>query len=197
VGYNFDLRNDLNGEKIMRLFLGISLLIMSLFYSISGLAEDKPAEEAFTLTTNAFLDTGALPVLYTCDGKDSSPQLSWSNPPANTKSYVLLVTDPDAPSGIFYHWIVYNIPAATTELAEGTTTFPKNTFIGKNSKDEKKYNGPCPPKGSTHAYHFALYALDNSLALSADAEGKTVESSMKNHILKKAEITAVYSRWLK
>lgn len=181
----------------MRCFLRIICLIISLLYSVSSLADTTPAEPAFTLTTNAFLDTGALPVLYTCDGKDNSPQFSWSNPPAKTKSFALLVSDPDAPNGIFYHWIVYNIPAATTELAEGITTFPAKTFVGKNSKGEKKYNGPCPPKGSTHSYHFTLYALDNSLTLPEGVDGKTVESSMKNHILKKAEITAVYSRWLK
>lgn len=179
----------------MRFLLWISCLITSLFFYTTSFADDAPA--TFTLTTNAFLDTGALPVLYTCDGKDSSPQFSWSNPPAKTKSYVLIVSDPDAPNGIFYHWIVYNIPAATTELAEGVTAFPTNTLVGKNSMGEKKYNGPCPPKGSTHAYHFALYALDSLLTLPAGAEGKTVEDSIKNHTLKKSEITAVYSRWLK
>ncbi|MBV8801518.1 MAG: YbhB/YbcL family Raf kinase inhibitor-like protein [Gammaproteobacteria bacterium] len=173
----------------------MSCLIISLFYSISSFADDAPT--TFTLTTNAFLDTGALPVLYTCDGKDSSPELSWSNPPAKTKSFVLIVSDPDAPNGTFYHWIVYNIPATTKELLEGTTTFPPNTLIGTNSKGEKKYSGPCPPRGSAHTYHLALYALDNTLTLPAGVEGKTVEASIKNHVLKKAEMTTVYSRWLK
>jgi Raf kinase inhibitor-like YbhB/YbcL family protein len=175
----------------MRIFLGIYVLMISLLSSINVFAD------ALNLATNAFLDTGALPVLYTCDGKDVSPELSWTNTPPKTKSYALIVSDPDAPSGTFYHWVVFNIPSTTTELTEGTTALPKNALVGKNSEGEKKYSGPCPPKGSAHTYHFTLYALDSTLALPEGSDGKEMMDNMKNHIISKSDLTAVYSRWLK
>jgi Raf kinase inhibitor-like YbhB/YbcL family protein len=178
-------------EMKMKVFNRISSLLLGLAFSMSANADD------FSLATNAFLDTGALPVLYTCDGKDVSPQLSWSNPPDKTQSFVLIAEDRDAPNGTFYHWVVYNLPASAKELAEGTVKFPGNTLLGVNSWDKNQYNGPCPPKGSAHTYYFTLYALDATVKLPAGADGKTVLASIKDHIIKKAELSTVYSRWLK
>jgi Raf kinase inhibitor-like YbhB/YbcL family protein len=176
-------------EATMRIFLWTISLFLS--FSINAFADD------FALTTDAFLDTGALPVLYTCDGKDVSPKLSWSNPPPKTKSYALIMTDPEAPSGTFFHWVVYNIPATTTELVEGVKEFPKGSLLGMNSFNKNQYNGPCPPKGTAHTYVITLYALDTSLSVPAGADGKTVLDKMKDHIIKKIQLSTVYSRWLK
>lgn len=149
------------------------------------------------MTTTAFLDQGVLPVLYTCDGKNISPEFAWTNPPANTQSFALVLSDPDAPSGIFYHWVIYNIPSSTNELTEGMEKLPAGTLTGKNSWDKTAYNGPCPPKGSVHNYIFTLYALGTKLALPAGADGKTVLAAIKGHVLKEVALTASYSRWAK
>ena len=130
------------------------------FISFTAYAEDAATDTKFTLTTNAFLDEGILPVLYTCDGKDASPQFSWTNVPAKASVLALIVTDKDAPGGEFYHLVLFNIPKTTTELPEGMTKPPAGAEIAKNSFDKAAYNGPCPPKGSSHNYTFTLYALD-------------------------------------
>ena len=174
----------------------LAVITASLAISINPVyAEDAPAD-AFTITTNAFLDTGALPVLYTCDGKDISPQLEWTHVPAKTQSFALLLTDPDAPKGTFYHWVVYNLPGNTTSLSEDDQKLPAGTLVGKNSFDKPRYNGPCPPKGSAHNYSLTLYALDGKLNLPAGASGKEVETALQKHIIGKAVVTTVYSRWL-
>jgi Raf kinase inhibitor-like YbhB/YbcL family protein len=186
-------------ETIMRIFIGTFSLflsvffaiLLSLFFTMTAYADD------FSLTTDAFLDTGALPVLYTCDGKNISPKLMWANPPPKTKSYAILLSDPDAPGGTFYHWVVYNIPAATKELAEGIKDFPSGTLIGNNSWNKNQYNGPCPPKGTAHTYFITLYALNAPISIPAGADGNTVLKNIQGHIIKKVQLSTVYSRWLK
>lgn len=176
----------------------ILIILMSLLSSIvlSAFAEE-PAENAFTLNTTAFLNEGAIPVLYTCDGKNVSPQFDWVNPPAKTQAFALILSDPEAPNGIFYHWILYNLPSTVKALDEGIQKLPSGTFLGKNSFGKLAYNGPCPPKGTAHTYHFTLYALDKKLTLPAGAEGKMVLDAMQKNILGKVEIKTTYSRWLK
>lgn len=173
----------------MRYFFRLVCIVV-LFITSPVYADD------FALSTNAFLDTGALPVLYTCDGKDISPQLSWANIPNKTQSFAIVVSDPDAPNGTFYHWLVYNIPVNTTELAEGVQQFPQGTMVGKNSFGKTQYNGPCPPKGTAHTYLYTLYALDKKLKLPAGVDGKILMENMQDHILQKVKLTSVYSRWL-
>src|SRR5690349_2431527 len=103
-----------------------------------------------TLATPAFLDGGMVPIIYTCDGQDISPQISWANAPLKTQSFALILSDPDAPGGVWYHWVVYNIPADAKEFAENIQRFPGDTEVGKNSWDKAQYSGPCPPKGAAH-----------------------------------------------
>jgi len=159
--------------------------------------EAGKAVSAFTMTTTAFLDQGSIPLLYTCDDKNLSPEFSWTNPPAHTKSFALVLADPDAPGGIWYHWLLYNIPANSTEILQGMEKLPPGTLSGKNSWGKSVYNGPCPPKGTVHNYVFTLYALDTMLKLPAGADAKTLFAAMKGHVLKTLTQTAVYSRWLK
>lgn len=180
----------------MRIILLLASFLISFSMATVTKADDAAKANSLALATNAFLDTGVLPVLYTCDGKDVSPQLSWSNVPAKTKSLVLILSDPDAPTGTWYHWVVYNIPKETAKLAEGINPLPAGVLAGKNSWDKAQYNGPCPPKGTAHTYIFTLYALDNKLSLPAGADGKTVMSAIKNHTLQKTQLSTVYSRWL-
>jgi Raf kinase inhibitor-like YbhB/YbcL family protein len=170
----------------MRLLITWFLLLIS----TAAFAED------FGATTTAFLDQGALPVLYTCDGKDVSPQLTWTNPPAKTQAFAIIVSDPEATSGTFYHWLVYNIPASVSTIDEGAKTIPGGGLVGKNDFGKAQYNGPCPPKGAAHTYEFTLYALNGKLSLPAGAKAKEVLAAIKEHSVGSVKLTTVYSRWL-
>ena len=164
-------------------------------FTVNAFAEDATTK-AFTLNTSGFLDHGILPVVYTCDGKDIPPQFDWANPPAKAQAYAFILQDNQAPSGVFYHWVLYNLPKNVSSIDEGAPSLPPGTLIGKNSWGKTQYNGPCPPKDSSHEYVFTLYALDNKLNLPAGADGKAVQDAMKNHILGSVSLTAVYSRWI-
>jgi Raf kinase inhibitor-like YbhB/YbcL family protein len=170
--------------------------LLTLFCSLIStvFAEDKPAP--FTLSTSGFLDHGILPVLYTCDGKDISPQFDWTNAPAKTQAFAMILKDNQAPAGVFYHWVLFNLPKSTNSLGEGVHQLPAGTEIGKNSWNKTQYNGPCPPKNSSHEYVFTLYALDSKLSLPAGTDAAIVEAAMKNHVVGTASLTAVYSRWI-
>jgi Raf kinase inhibitor-like YbhB/YbcL family protein len=172
-----------------------SLVALTLAIALPVYADD--ASNGFNVSSSATLDRGPLPSQYTCDGKDISPQLSWHHQPANTQSYAVIVSDPDAPSGTFYHWVLFNIPKSVTSLDEGIARFPSGTLVGKNSFGNQGYNGPCPPKDAAHTYVFTLYALDASLSLPAGSDAETVISVMKDHVLSQAQFTAIYSRGMK
>ena len=142
------------------------------------------------ITSPAFENNGNIPSKYTCDGKNVSPPLIFSEISENAKSLVLISDDPDAPVGTWDHWIVFNIPPSTKEITKGTE--PKGT-AGKNSWGRTGYGGPCPPSG-THRYFFKLYALDTTLDLPAGSTKKQIEEAMQNNILVKAELIGLYKR---
>ena len=142
------------------------------------------------------IQNGKIPSQFTCDGADSSPQLSWPAPPAGTKSFALIMTDPDAPRHAFVHWVLYDLPASTRELHAGVPKldqFPDNSRHGRTDFDKNAYGGPCPSSG-THHYVFALYALDKTLGLPPGATRSQVEEAMKGHILAHGELIATYKR---
>jgi Raf kinase inhibitor-like YbhB/YbcL family protein len=148
------------------------------------------------LTTASFAN-GLIPQAYTCDGQNRSPQLAWSKPPYGTRSLALTVTDPDAPSGTFTHWVLYNLPAATRTLPEDLDTspqLPNGALQGRNDFRRTGYGGPCPPRGSTHRYVFTLYALDAPLALAPGSGRAAVEAAFVGHILARAQLIARYTR---
>ena len=149
---------------------------------------------AFSLTSTAFRQQESIPTKYTCDGENISPPLAWSKPPKNTLSFVLIVDDPDAPNGTWTHWILYNVPAATTQLPENFPNSNSAAMQGLNSYHQSKYDGPCPPANSGHTYHFQLYALDTVLTLPAGAARVDVTQQMQSHIIDKVDLTAVYAR---
>ncbi|MBS3096895.1 YbhB/YbcL family Raf kinase inhibitor-like protein [Candidatus Woesearchaeota archaeon] len=142
------------------------------------------------LTSTAFAHNSTMPSEFTCDGQDLSPPLTISDVPSNAKSLVLIMDDPDAPVGIWDHWVVFNIPPSTKEIPKGTE--PKGT-AGKNSWGRTGYGGPCPPSG-THRYFFKLYALDSELNLPEGSAKKELEMTMQGHILAKAELMGNYKR---
>jgi len=153
---------------------------------------------AFTLTSTAFTDGAAIPVKHTCDGGDVSPPLAWSGAPAGTRCFVLVADDPDAPAGSWVHWVVYNVPAAVSELPENVAKVETldlgGARQGRNDFRRPGYGGPCPPPGPAHRYLFTLYALDAPLTLKAGAQRKDVETAMEGHVLGSAQLLGTYAR---
>lgn len=150
---------------------------------------------AFQVTTTAFRDAGSIPKKFTCDGPDVSPALSWSDPPAGTKSLAIIADDPDAPGGTWVHWVLYDLPADTRKLPEAVAKdreLPNGALQGRNDFGKIGYNGPCPPRGSAHRYFFKLYALDSKTGLKAGATKGDLEHAMKGHVLGQAQFIGKY-----
>lgn len=142
------------------------------------------------LTSSAFVDGGNIPGRYTCDGSNVNPPLEISGIPAGSKSLALIVDDPDAPSSLWVHWTVWNIPPDTTMMYEGST--PKGVQ-GVTSFGKAGYGGPCPPSG-THHYIFKLCALDTELDVPYQSSAAELERKMAGHVLAKAQLIGLYSR---
>jgi Raf kinase inhibitor-like YbhB/YbcL family protein len=152
------------------------------------------------ITSSAFQPNGSIPSLYTCEGTDISPPLAWSGVPANTKSFALIVDDPDAPDPakpqrVYVHWVVYNLPATATALAENASKkgMPKGAVQGKNDWGKPEYGGPCPPIGR-HRYFFKLYALDTELTGLSSPTKADLENAIKGHVLDTGEVIGTYQK---
>lgn len=151
------------------------------------------------LTSPAFTHQGSIPSKYTCDGEDISPELQWDQVPKGTKSFALIVDDPDAlpvAGFVWDHWILYNIPAGIRAIPENAS----RGVEGITSFKKTAYGGPCPPDG-VHTYHFKLYALDKMVTLKKslpagrqDASGSDLKKALKGHILSQAELLGKYDR---
>jgi len=160
-------------------------------------ANGGPAVQNATLAkldvkSDAFQDGQPIPAQYTCDGAGQSPALSWGEPPAGTKSFALVVDDPDAPSGTFRHWGVYDIPASARSIGGGR---PIGTEV-PNDFGKPGYGGPCPPKGhGPHHYHFKIFALNvERLGIGADSKVVDVENEANRHAIGRAELVGTYER---
>jgi hypothetical protein len=147
----------------------------------------------FTLTSPAFTHGARVPARHTCEGDDLSPPLQWSQVPEETRSFALIVDDPDAPSGTFTHWVRFDIPADARELPEGDANLG---IEGHNDFHQTGYGGPCPPpKHGDHRYQFRLLALDApSLDLARGAARADVEASLEGHVLAEAVLVGRYQR---
>jgi Raf kinase inhibitor-like YbhB/YbcL family protein len=155
---------------------------------------------AFSITSTAFAPNGAIPARYTCEGDDVSPPLAWSGTPAGAKCFALIVDDPDAPDPAaprmtWVHWVLYDIPASASSLAENVQpgALPAGTRQGVNDWKRTGYGGPCPPIGR-HRYFHKLYALDTLLPDLGPATKADVESAMKGHVLAQAELMGTYEK---
>jgi Raf kinase inhibitor-like YbhB/YbcL family protein len=149
---------------------------------------------ALTLTSRGFQQEGMIPEKYSKEGGNISPPLAWRDVPEGTKSLALIVDDPDAPSGVFVHWLVYAIPPSTTELEEDipvTGTVAGGARQGRNGFGEIGYGGPQPPSG-THRYYFHLYALDYDPSLPAAASREEVDRAIQGHVIEEAELMGRY-----
>lgn len=152
---------------------------------------------AFALSSKAFRPDGAIPSRHSCDGEDVSPALSWSEAPEGTQAFALIMDDPDAPAGVFTHWVLFNLPADACELPEGvakTERLESGALQGRNDFGAIGYGGPCPPPGMPHRYRFVLYALDSPLDLGPEATKGQVLDRMQGHILGEARLVGAYQR---
>jgi Raf kinase inhibitor-like YbhB/YbcL family protein len=175
----------------------LALAAASLTFLTPSLSAAQESSGKLELRTTAFQPGGNIPKLFTCDGADTSPALSWSDPPPRTQSFVLIMDDPDAPGGTFVHWVVYNLPASTRQLPErlpGNDEMQGGGNQGVNDFARTGYGGPCPPPGRPHRYFFRLYALDGKLNLKTAARRKDVDQAMKGHVLAHAELMGLYGR---
>lgn len=146
--------------------------------------------------TSAFVNEGPIPRKYTCDGEDISPPLQWSNAPADTRSFVLIADDPDAPISPWTHWLLYNLPSESCALHEAVppdAELPDGSRHGKNSWERLGYGGLCPPRGM-HRYFFKLYALDTVLELLPGASREELVQAIGGHILAQAWLMGLYGR---
>lgn len=153
-----------------------------------------------TLTSSAFADHGEMPSRYTCEGENVSPPLAWSGAPEATRSFALVVDDPDAPDPrapkmTWVHWVLYNIPATATGLAEAVPrgALPAGTREGLNDWRKEGYGGPCPPIGR-HRYVHKLYALDVDLPELRAPSKAQLEKAMEGHVLDRAELVGTYQK---
>ncbi len=144
-----------------------------------------------SMTSPAFVRQGAIPKTYTCDGRNINPELVIRNVPVGAKSLVLIVEDPDAPAGVWTHWIVWNIRPSTRIIREGSS--PAGAVQGTNDFQEQGYDGPCPPSG-THRYFFRLFALDTTLGLGPAAVKATLENALHGHVLEQTLLAGRYTR---
>jgi Raf kinase inhibitor-like YbhB/YbcL family protein len=142
------------------------------------------------ITSSAFHEGANIPSKFTCDGSDTSPPLQIAGVPSGAKSLVLIVDDPDAPGGLFTHWLVWNISPQTGSIAEGSA--PKGVQ-GENDFGKSGYRGPCPPPG-THRYSFKIFALDRELELRSGAKRSQVDAAMKGHVVAQGELVGRYAK---
>ena len=154
-------------------------------------------EMVLSLSSPVFQDGEKIPVKYTCDGQDMSPPLMWGDPPPGTQAVTLIMDDPDAPGGVFTHWVIFNLPVDSRELAEAVprdNQLENKALQGRTDFGRVGYGGPCPPTGPAHHYLFSLYALDRPLDLNAGSSKKQVLDAMQGHILAQGQLTGIYQR---
>jgi hypothetical protein len=168
----------------------LAIAIVAVFFS-SAMGREGEKMTKLKITSPAFVTNGYIPARFTCDGNDVNPPLEIAHVPAEAKSLALIVDDPDAPVGMWVHWVVWNIDPATREIAEDNV--PLTAIQGKNDWKRNSYGGPCPPSG-VHRYFFKLYALDTRLNLVTGTTKTDLEKAMHGHILADAELIGLYKK---
>jgi Raf kinase inhibitor-like YbhB/YbcL family protein len=183
----------INARGIIETEMNMNLFTAALFLSYAVAGNITKLE----IKSSAFQNGAKIPARYTCDSLNLSPSLSWTGAPAETKSFALILEDPDAPSGTFIHWVIFNIPKEKNGLGENV---PKKELLadgtaqGKNGAGRTGYTGPCPPPGKPHRYLFELYCLDTKLSLKQPVSKTELETAMKGHILAEAQVFGTYQR---
>jgi len=195
------------GRRLWRHVLGVCcsigflILLMPMASCGNSVTRSEQVQESstpgFQLESSAFKEGATIPKQFSCSGENISPALRWTAPPPGTRSFVLIVDDPDAPGGVWTHWVVYNLPALVREIPENVPKqddIPGGGLQGRNSFGKVGYGGPCPPPGKAHRYFFHLYALDTVLSLKAGAGKQDVLNAAKGHIRARTELMGRFGR---
>lgn len=173
--------------------IGIFLLVLLALTACSAQQPEVPlADATLELTSPDFSAGEAIPAVFTCSGDDISPELRWTAPPEGTLTFALIMDDPDAPSGTWVHWVLYDLPQSLRGLPQNYAPEPGVT-AGSNSWNEQNYGGPCPPSGQ-HRYFFKLYALDTVLAAEPGLDKAGLLELMEGHVLAQGELMGMYEK---
>jgi Raf kinase inhibitor-like YbhB/YbcL family protein len=148
---------------------------------------------SLTVTSQSFPSNGAIPVDYTCDGVNKSPELTFSAPPPGTQSLAIVADDPDAAVGTFTHWIVYNLRGDARAIAEGAEPSTLGGAAGMNDFNRPGYSGPCPPRGEVHHYSFRVFALNAPIDVRPSSTRGVVDGAMSGHVLAEGALVGVFS----
>ena len=167
-----------------------AIIAGALASTMAAIVSFASGEAKMKITSSAFQEGGNIPSKFTCDGGDTSPPLQIAEIPSGAKSLALIVDDPDAPSALFTHWIIWNISPQTNAIAEGSA--PKGVQ-GTNDFGKSDYGGPCPPSG-THRYYFKIFALDRELDLPSGTKRSQLDAAMKGHVVAQGELMGRYSK---
>jgi Raf kinase inhibitor-like YbhB/YbcL family protein len=168
-----------------------TIIVVGCTFAAAAVVAFAPVGAKMKISSPAFHEGGLIPEKFSKYGRNVSPELQIEDAPAETKSLVLVVDDPDAPVGLFTHWLVWNIDPKTTEIGEATA--PSGVVQGKNDFGETGYGGPQPPSG-THRYFFKIFALDKTLDLKPGAKRQEVDAAMKGHIIAQGQLMGKYSK---
>ena len=154
------------------------------------------ARATLTVTSLDFAAGAPIPARFTCDGAGESPALAWGATPRGTRSVAILAEDPDAPGGVFVHWVAYGLPPSVHAVVEGAGRqgLPRGALQGRNGFGQIGYGGPCPPPGQTHRYEFHVYALDDLPALAAGAGAAELRAAVAGHVLAQGALVGQYRR---
>jgi len=177
----------------------LSFQVKTLEERVKDLEKKGGKKMAWEIKSSAFKEGEAIPKKFTADGENISPPLSWSSPPEGTKAFALIVEDPDAPVGVFTHWIIYNIPSNITELPTGIPKREKLESLGgarqgRNDFGDIGYGGSSPPPGPSHRYIFKLYALKEELDLPSKVKREKFLSAVKKKEIEAVQLTGKYGR---
>lgn len=180
----------------MKKLILIILILFFTFWGFKSMQKNRETnlekiKEGNMKLTSVFAHNENIPSKYTCDGEDVAPELIISEVPADAKSLALIVDDPDAPMGIWVHWVLYNLPPNITKI--NAQNLPSEVKQGMTDFGRIGWGGPCPPSG-THRYFFKLYAVDKTLDLPAEVTKAQLENAIRNHIIEKAELIGLYKR---
>lgn len=181
-------------------FVLVTLLVPIVLALTAGTSSSlKPEKESMKiqLSSSAFAEGKEIPVMQTGQGKDASPPLKWSGVPANARSLALIADDPDAPMGTWVHWVLYDLPPSTTELAENVERsqyLPGGAKQGINDFKRLGYGGPYPPPGKPHRYYFKIYALDIVTDLKPGATKQQLLKAMEGHVLAEGQLMGTHQR---
>jgi Raf kinase inhibitor-like YbhB/YbcL family protein len=160
-------------------------------------SETEKAAMSIQISSTAFTEGNPIPVEFTCDGSDVSPELKWTGVPTGAKSLALICDDPDAPGGTFVHWVIYGIPPGENQLGKSVPTTPtlgSGAKQGKNGFGTIGYRGPCPPRGGPHRYFFRIYALDTTIDEASGVSRAQLDRAMKGHVVGEGHLMGKYQR---